>query len=38
MVEVNQVMYDMIKKSNSIATSNVNDIEEIVDTGLDKTD
>lgn len=38
MVDVNQIMYNMIKKSNSIETSSVNEIEEIVDTGLDKTD
>ncbi len=38
MVDVNQVMYNMIKKSNSVETSSVNEIEEIVDTGLDKTD
>ena len=38
MVDVNQIMYNMIKKSNSIETSSVNESEEIVDTGLDKTD
>ncbi|MBR1471279.1 MAG: hypothetical protein IJ600_06515 [Lachnospiraceae bacterium] len=38
MVDVNQIMFEMIRKSNSVATSNVNEIEEIVDTGLEKTE
>ncbi len=38
MIDVNQVMIDMIRRSNSIATSNVNEIEELVDTGLEKTE
>ena len=38
MVDVDQIMYDMIRKSGSVETESVNEIEEIVDTGLDKTD
>ena len=38
MVDVNQIMFDMIRKSGSVATSSVNEIEEIVDTGLEKTE
>ncbi len=38
MIDVNQIMLDMIRKSNSVATSSVNEIEEIVDTGLEKTE
>ena len=38
MIDVNQIMFDMIRKSNTVATSSVNEIEEIVDTGLEKTE
>ena len=38
MVDVDQIMYDMIRKSGSVETESVNEIEEIVDTALDKTD
>lgn len=38
MIDINQIMLDMIRKSNSVATSSVNEIEEIVDTGLEKTE
>ena len=38
MVDVNQIMFEMIRKCNCIATNNVNEIEEIVDTGLEKTE
>lgn len=38
MIDVNQIMFEMIRKSNSVATSNVNEIEEIVDTGLEKSE
>lgn len=38
MANLNGIMYDMIKKSGCITTSNVNEIEEIVDTGLEKTE
>lgn len=38
MVDVNQIMYDMIKKCNCIETSSVNEIEEVIDTGLEKTE
>jgi len=38
MVDLNQIMYDMIKKSNCFETSYVNEIEELVDTGLEKTE
>lgn len=38
MVNLSQIMYDMIKRSNCIETSYVNEIEEIVDTGLEKTE
>lgn len=38
MVDVNQIMYDMIKKCNCIETSSVNEIEEVIDTGLEKNE
>lgn len=38
MANLNAIMYDMIKKSGCITTSNVNEIEEIIDTGLPKTE
>ena len=38
MVDINQVMFEMIRRSNSVTTSSVNEIEEIVDTGLEKTE
>lgn len=38
MANLNELLYDMIKKSNCITTSNVNEIEEIIDTGLEKTE
>ncbi len=38
MANLNEIMYDMIKKSGCITTSNVNEIEEIIDTGLEKTE
>ncbi|MBP5608509.1 MAG: hypothetical protein J6X66_09630 [Lachnospiraceae bacterium] len=38
MIDVNQIMSEMIRKSNSVATSNVNEIEEVVDTGLEKSE
>lgn len=38
MVDINQIMYDMIKKCNCIETSSVNEIEEVIDTGLEKTE
>ncbi|MCR5250808.1 MAG: hypothetical protein K6E50_09410 [Lachnospiraceae bacterium] len=38
MVDVNQIMFDLIRKSNSVPTSRVNEIEEVVDTGLEKTE
>ena len=38
MIDVNQIMFDMIRKSNTVETSNVMEIEEVVDTGLEKTE
>ena len=38
MIDVNQIMFDMIRKSNTVQTSNVMEIEEIVDTGLEKNE
>ena len=38
MVDVNQIMFDMIRRSDSIVTSKVEQVEEIVDTGLEKTE
>lgn len=38
MLNVDQIMLDMIKKSGSIETSSVNEIEELVDTGLEKSE
>ena len=38
MISASQVMYDLIKKSNSFSTVTVNEVEEVVDTGLPKTE
>ncbi|MBR3735330.1 MAG: hypothetical protein IKN07_05585, partial [Lachnospiraceae bacterium] len=38
MIDVNQIMFDMIRKSNTVETSNVMEIEEVVDTGLEKNE
>ncbi len=38
MINSTQIMYDVIKKSNCFETVNVNEIEEVVDTGLEKTE
>jgi len=38
MVDVNQIMYDMIRRSDSIVTNKVEEVEEVVDTGLEKTE
>ena len=38
MANLNEIMYDLIKKSNCVTTSNVNEIEEVIDTGLEKTE
>lgn len=38
MMDINQILLDMIKKCGSIETSSVNEIEELIDTGLEKTD
>ena len=38
MMDVNQILLDMIKNSNSIETNSVNEIEELVDTGLEKNE
>ena len=38
MMDVNQILLDMIKKCGSIETSSVNEIEELIDTGLEKNE
>ena len=38
MVDANQLMYDVIRKSNTFETTYINEIEEVVDTGLEKTE
>lgn len=38
MMDVNEMLLEMIKKCDSIETSNVNEIEELIDTGLEKTE
>lgn len=38
MVNTNQIMADMIKKSGSIETNRIEEIEEVVDYGLEKTE
>ena len=38
MIDVNQIMFDMIRKSNTVETSSVMEIEEVVDTGLEKNE
>jgi hypothetical protein len=38
MIDVNQIMYDLIRKSGTIETTSVEEIEEIVDTGLEIND
>jgi len=38
MINTNQIMYDMIKKSGSIQTNRIEEIEEVVDYGIEKTE
>ncbi len=38
MIDVNQIMYDLIKRSGTVETTSVEEIEEIVDTGLEIND
>ena len=38
MVDVNQLMTDMIRKCDCIQTNSVNEIEELIDTGMEKND
>ena len=38
MMDVNQILLEMIKKCGSIETSSVNEIEELIDTGLEKNE
>ncbi len=38
MMDVNQLLLDMVKKCDCIETSSVNEIEELIDTGLEKTE
>lgn len=38
MIDTKQIMYDMIKKSGSVETSRIEEIEEVVDYGLEKTE
>ena len=38
MVNTSQIMADMIKKSGSIETNRIEEIEEVVDYGLEKTE
>lgn len=38
MVDLNQILYDAIKKCNTFETSSVNEVEEVFDTGLEKTE
>ncbi|MCR4584845.1 MAG: DUF4177 domain-containing protein [Lachnospiraceae bacterium] len=38
MIDVNQIMYDLIRRSGTVETTSVEEIEEIVDTGLEIND
>lgn len=38
MVDAEQILYNVIRNSNSFETTYVNEIEEVVDTGLEKTE
>lgn len=38
MVNTNQIMYDVIKRSESFETTEVNEIEEVVDYGIEKNE
>ena len=38
MIDVNQIMFDLIRRSGTVETTSVEEIEEIVDTGLEIND